>query len=182
VAQVHDPLSGRSVIDSLWAPAREQGKVAGANMAGKSRMYIKPVSTNVTRVAGLTTTIIGNVGMEAGPDEAQVAIARGDSETWRNVPDAIIAQSGFDVNHLRVMVTGRNIVGAILMGDQKLSTALQTIVRERIDISPIREQLLAPNAPIADLLAGFWSQVHATRNFRPSASTAAPTLRRVIAS
>jgi nitrite reductase (NADH) large subunit len=179
VAQVHDPISGRSVIDSLWTPARDQGEVAGMNMAGKSRVYIKPISFNVTRLAGLTTTIIGNVGIGSGRDEDQVAIARGDSETWRNIPDAIIAQSGFDVNHLRLMVAGRNIVGAIVMGDQKLSTALQTLIRERIDISSIREPLLASNAPIAEILAGFWSQVHDFRSRRPAASASVPTLRRV---
>jgi nitrite reductase (NADH) large subunit len=178
VAQVYDPISGRAAIDSLWAPARAQGQVAGSNMAGKSRVYLKPVPFNVTRLAGLTTTIIGAVGVGAGRDEAQVAIARGEGETWRTMPDAIIAQGGFEVNRLRLMVAGKNIVGAIVMGDQKLSTALQTIVRERIDISPIRQQLLAPNAPIADILAGFWSQVYDFRCRRPAA-IAAPTLHRV---
>ena len=35
VAQVFDPLSGRAVLDSLWNPARDQGQVAGMNMAGR---------------------------------------------------------------------------------------------------------------------------------------------------
>ena len=80
------------------------------------------------------------------------------------MPDAIIAQSGFDVNHMRLMVANKTIVGAIVMGDQKLSSALQTIVRERGDITPIRTQLIAPGAPIADIMAHFWGQVHASRN------------------
>jgi len=172
VAQVFDPTSGRAVIDSLWSPARDQGRVAGANMAGKSMAYRKPVSFNVTRLAGLTTTIIGNVGVGTGRDD-DMTIARGDSETWRELPDAIIAQGGFDVNHLRIMVSGRNIVGAIVMGDQKLSAPLQTIVRERIDITPIREQLLAPKALIADILVKFWTQVHTNQHpGNPSVATA----------
>jgi NADPH-dependent 2,4-dienoyl-CoA reductase/sulfur reductase-like enzyme len=180
VAQVYDSLSGRSVIDSLWTSAREQGQVAGLNMTGKRKAYIKQASLNVTRLAGLTTTIIGNVGSGDGRADDQLAIARGDSETWRNIPEAIIAQSGFDVNHLRLMVTGRNIVGAIVMGDQKLSPALQTIIRKRIDISPIREKLLAPNAPIADILAAFWGQVHSLRQNKPlPATSTAPTVRRL---
>lgn len=162
VAQVFDPASGRSVIDSLWGPAREQGSVAGANMAGQGKTYRKAVPFNVTRLAGLTTTIIGAVG--SGQDGDPITIARGDSETWRDVPDAIIAQSGFDVNHLRLMVANKTIVGAIVMGDQKLSAALQTIIREQVDITPIREQLIAPSAPIADIVAHFWGQVHASRN------------------
>ncbi len=164
VAQVYDPVSGRSVIDSLWTPAREQGHIAGSNMAGKSLAYIKSVSFNVTRLAGLTTTIIGNVGVGTDSVENPFVIARGDSETWRDMPDAIIAQNGFDINHVRLMLTGKYIVGAIVMGDQKLSSALQTIVRDRLDISSIREQLLAPNAPIADILAKFWTQIYNSRN------------------
>jgi NAD(P)H-nitrite reductase large subunit len=178
VAQVFDPISGRSVIDSLWSPARDQGRIAGTNMAGRSMSYRKSISFNVTRLAGLTTTIIGTVGIGTGRDDDDMSIARGDSETWRDLPDAIIAQGGFDVNHLRVMVSGRNIVGAIVMGDQKLSSPLQAIVRERIDITSIREQLLAPNALIADILVKFWTQVHSNKHTgTPATATANAGLR-----
>ena len=162
VAQVYDPASGRSVIDSLWSPAREQGRAAGANMAGQVKAYLKSVPFNVTRLAGLTTSIIGMVG--SGQDGEPFTIARGDSETWRDMPDAIIAQIVFEVHHLRLMVANETIVGAIVMGDQKLSMALQIIIRDRINIAPIRAELIMPNAPIADILAKFWAGVHASRN------------------
>jgi NAD(P)H-nitrite reductase large subunit len=161
VAQVYDPASGRSVIDSLWGPAREQGTVAGLNMAGQEATYTKSVPFNVTRLAGLTTTIIGALGSGHAGDP--VTIARGDSETWRDLPDAIVAQNGFEVNHLRLMVASKTIVGAMVMGDQKLSSALQVIIRDQIDISPIRERLIAPGAPIADVVAHFWGQLHASQ-------------------
>ncbi len=154
VAQVYDPLADKHVLDSLWNPAREQGRIAGFNMAGKVGAYLRSVPFNVTRLAGLTTTIIGAVGM--GRNDDPVTIARGDSETWRKIPDAIIAQGGFDINHLRLMVGDRQIHGAIVMGDQKLSSALQVIIRDGVDISSIRSKLLSPGAPIADILAGFW--------------------------
>ncbi len=41
-----------------------------------------------------------------------LAIARGDSETWRELPHAIIAQSGFEVNRLRLMVGETHLLGA----------------------------------------------------------------------
>jgi NAD(P)H-nitrite reductase large subunit len=156
VAQVYDPVSGKQVLDSLWTPAREQGRVAGNNMSADKKAYLKPVAFNLTRLAGLTTTIIGTVGGGSDPD--LLGIARGDSETWRQLPDAISAQDGFEINHLRLMIGENHILGAIVMGDQKLSSALQTIVRERIDISSIRVELLAPNAHIADILAAFWCE------------------------
>jgi NAD(P)H-nitrite reductase large subunit len=158
VAQVYDPLAGKHILDSLWTPAREQGRAAGLNMAGRPTAYLKAVPFNVTRLAGLTTTIIGAVG--SGRSDDLVGIARGDSETWREIPDAIIAQGGFEVNHLRLMVGEKHILGAIVMGDQKLSSPLQAIVRDKVDISPIRAQLLAPNAPIADITASFWAKYH----------------------
>lgn len=154
VAQVYDPVSGQSVLDSLWGPAREQGRAAGLNMAGRQTAYRKAVPFNVTRLAGLTTTIIGMVG--SGRDDDLVGIARGDSETWRHLPEAIIAQSGFDVNRLRLLVGEQTLLGAVVMGDQKLSFPLEKIISERMDISPIRERLLAPQAKVAEVIAEFW--------------------------
>jgi NAD(P)H-nitrite reductase large subunit len=155
VAQAYDPLSGRSILDSLWAPARQQGFTAGLNMAGKRTSYLKAPPFNVTRLAGLTTTIIGTVGR--GHDDDLVGIARGDSETWRQLPDCIVAQTGFEVNRLRLLVGEKTLIGAIVMGDQKLSMPLEKIISNKIDISPIREKLLMPNAKIGDVLAEFWA-------------------------
>ena len=155
VAQVYDPFSKCSGIESLWGPARKQGTAAGLNMAGHKKAYIKPAPINVTRLAGLTTTIIGAVGR--GQDEDLIGIARGDSETWRQLPDTMVAQTGFEVNRLRVMVGENTLVGAIVMGDQTLSSPLEKLILNRVNISSIRDTLLIPNANISDVLAGFWS-------------------------
>jgi len=155
VAQAYDPMSGRSILDSLWTPARQQGHAAGSNMAGRKTAYIKSPPFNVTRLAGLTTTIIGTVGR--GRDDDLVGIARGDSETWRQLPDCIVAQTGFEVNRLRLLVGEKTLLGAIVMGDQKLSYPLEKIISENVDISPIREKLLVPNAKVGDIVAEFWA-------------------------
>lgn len=157
VAQVFDPFTGKSVLDSLWGPARDQGTTAGLNMCGLRRPYYKLVPFNVTRLANLTTTIIGLVGR--GPDQDLVGIARGDSETWRQLPDAIAAQTGFDVNRLRILVGEQTFIGAIVIGDQTLSRPLREIITKRIDITPIREELLKPGAPVADIIADFWTDL-----------------------
>ena len=158
VAQVYDPLSRRSILDSLWNPARQQGHAAGLNMAGKRTAYLKAPPFNVTRLAGLTTTIIGTVGR--GRDDDLVSIARGDSETWRQLPDSIVAQTGFNVNRLRLMVGEKTLLGAIVMGDQKLSFPLEKMISNDVDISSIREKLLTPNARIGDVVAEFWASLN----------------------
>ncbi len=154
VAQVYDPLTGQTVVDSLWGPAREQGHTAGLNMAGIATPYHKGVPFNVTRLAGLTTTIIGTVGR--GADADLVGIARGDSETWRQLPDAIAAQANFDVNHLRIMVGKDHLIGALVMGDQTLSQPLRRLIEQKAVIRPIREDLLQAKENLGTLIADFW--------------------------
>jgi NAD(P)H-nitrite reductase large subunit len=103
----------------------------------------------------LTTTIIGNVGR--GRDSDLLGIARGDSETWRQLPDALVAQDAFDVNRLRVLVGEHNLLGAIVMGDQTLSLPLYHLIARQADITPIRDPLLEPSARPGDLIANFWT-------------------------
>jgi hypothetical protein len=133
-------------------------------MTGAYVPYLKAVPFNVTRLAGLTTTIVGTVG--SGIDEDLVGIARGDSETWRQLPDAITAQSDFDINRLRILIGERHMIGAIVMGDQTLSQPLYQLISQRADITPIREKLLSLQDKLGDLIANFWcewSELHAAR-------------------
>lgn len=155
VAEVTDS-AGKSVMNTLWGPAREQGMTAGLNMASGSAQYARSPAFNVTRLAGLTTTIIGGVG--SGQNLDLIGIARGDSETWRQIPDAIVAQKDFEVNRLRVLVGDKSLVGAVVMGDQTLSQPIQHLISQKVDISPIREQILTRQDSLGDILANFWGQ------------------------
>ena len=154
IAQVFDPVSGRTVLDSLWGPAREQGYLAGLNMAGQLIAYRKPVPFNVTKLAGLTTTIIGNIGN--GHNDDLVSIVRGESEAWQALPNTIVRDATSNVNRLRLFIGERSLVGALVMGDQTLSRPLQDLVAARVDISPIRSRLQAPGASLAHLVMDFW--------------------------
>ena len=156
VGQAYDPQTGNFVLDSLWGPAREQGTVAGYNMSGRFSIYQKLMPFNVTRLAHLTTTIIGMVGR--GDDLDMVGIARGDSETFRQLPDSIAVQSDFSVNRVRVLIDGNRIIGGIVMGDQTLSRPILHLATRKADITPIRDQLLQPGASIEDIISHFWIQ------------------------
>jgi NADPH-dependent 2,4-dienoyl-CoA reductase/sulfur reductase-like enzyme len=155
-AEVFDPLTGKTVMDTLWTPAREQGYAAGLNMAGITTPYHKPLPFNVTRLADLTTTIIGMVG--SGRDEDTVGIVRGDSETWREIPDAIAAQADFDVNRLRLLVGKNTLLGAIVMGDQTLSRPLQHLITQQIDITPLRSRFIQAGRELGEVVANFWTK------------------------
>lgn len=157
IAQVKDAMTGKSLLNSLWSPAREQGYIAGLNMVGKKIPYKQGAPFNVTRLAGLTTTIIGAIGSR-DLDRDVIGIVRGDSETWREIPEAMMCQGGFDANRLRLLVGERTLVGGLVMGDQKLSRAVHHLVAKQVDIREIREQLLRPKNSAADILAGFWGE------------------------
>jgi NAD(P)H-nitrite reductase large subunit len=155
VAQVFDPFSGKTVLDTLWGVAVAQGRIAGGNMAGQATPYHKSVPFNVTRLAGLTTTLIGTVG--SGRDKDVRGIARGDSETWRQLPEAVAAQDASGSNRLRVVVGERRLLGAVVMGDQALSLPLYQLIAQQAEITPIRDALLRQPAHLGALLADFWA-------------------------
>lgn len=156
VAQVYDPLTGKAALDSLWGPARRTGTAAGLNMLGETTSFHRTVAFNVTRLAGLTTTIVGAVGQ--GEDRDLVGIARGDSETWRQLPHSIAAQGGFDVNHLRLMLGENRLHGAIVMGDQTLSRPIHDLVVEGVDTSQVQDRLLNAGNSLADVVLDFWTK------------------------
>lgn len=157
VAEVFDRFSGKAVVESLWNPARQQGQVAGLNMAGGNFRYERTPPYNVTRLAGLTTTIIGTVGNAR--DEPEFGIVRGESETWHAIPDAIACQSEFKVNRLRVLVGEDKLAGAVVMGNQTLSQPLQRMIAEEADIRPIRDELMKPGGvSLVETLTRFWTE------------------------
>jgi NAD(P)H-nitrite reductase large subunit len=154
VAQIFDPLSGRSSIDNLWYPGRKQGRVAALNMAGPNQKYQRTVATNVLRLAGVMTTIIGSIG--SGRDEGQVYTMRGSSETWQQLPNTISSESGTGASQLRLMVGEHTLFGALVMGDQKISRPLREMINDQVDITPIRDKLLQSSAQLGQFVMDYW--------------------------
>lgn len=157
VAEARDPVSGRRTLEVLWSSAVSKGRVAGANMCGvDSVVYQKGLALNVTRLAGIKTTIIGSVG--SGADTDLESISRGDSETWRGLGEALILESQSGDVHIRLALIDGAVAGAVLMGDQQLSVAIQDLVAARADLSGIIPQLSGKGAPVASLVEAFWNE------------------------
>jgi len=156
VAQVFDPASGKYVLDSLWTPARQQGRIAGLNMAGVAETYSRTAPVNVSRMADIPVTIIGAVGR--GTDKDLVGVARGESESWSLMPEAISAEWSSDVNQVRIIIGRQTLIGAVVLGDQTISRPLQELITQQVDISAIHHPLLQPKAPIARIIVDFWTE------------------------
>jgi NAD(P)H-nitrite reductase large subunit len=150
-AEVLDPLTGKRTVDTLWPIANEQGRVAGASMAGEHTTYLRPAPFNVTKIGGITTTIIGQVGTGVR-DGDLVTLSRGDSYSWREqLGDFAVAAREGD-SRLRLVVGPDRITGAVVMGDQSLSRTLQQLVREKADITHVRRRLLDGSGDLAAVL------------------------------
>jgi nitrite reductase (NADH) large subunit len=152
VAQVLDPLTGKSQLDSLWPVAVAQGRIAGANMAGVPVKYRRGVPLNATRLTGLIVTFIGAVGQRREPDADLVTISRGDSEVWRGVPDVLVVQERHELNRQRLMIKDGCLVGAVLMGDQTLSPFVQNLIESRTNLRAVLPALRRSNTTLADTL------------------------------
>lgn len=160
VAFVNNPQTGQRVLNLLWFPARFQGHVAGSNMAGNHAVYRQGLAFNVLRLGGMMTSIIGAVG-SGGRDEDPVNMTRGSSETWLQLPNTLAVASNEDVNHVRLLVGERSLLGAVVMGDQTLSVPLQDLISKQMEIKSIRDHLLKPGAAIGNLIMEFWYEANA---------------------
>ena len=108
------------------------------------------------------TSIIGSIGRER--DEDLLSITHGDSESWRDSPEAIVTRSDYVVNHMRILVGEKSLVGAVIMGDQGLAPIVRELVSAQVDISSIRPALIAPDAPVAALIKDFWKGLNSNGN------------------
>jgi NAD(P)H-nitrite reductase large subunit len=154
VSQIYDPLTGRSSIDNLWHPGRKQGRTAGLNIAGQPEVYQRAVAVNVLLLANIMTTIIGAIG--SGRDEGPIYSTRGSSESWLQLPNTITTDSSTDVSQLRLMVGENTILGALVMGDQKIARPIRELINNQVDITPIRDKLLHASAELGRSVMDFW--------------------------
>ncbi len=157
-AQVFDPRSRRSVVDSLWTPGRMQGRTAAWNMAGRRQIYQRSADINVVRLGGIMISIIGAVG--SGRDEDLVSVARGSSETWSAPPNSITSVEGGEVNHLRLMIGERTLLGGLIVGDQTLSIPLQEMISNQVDITPIKPHLMQAGLALGQRIVDFWGRMN----------------------
>jgi len=143
-------------LDVLWSSALSAGRAAGRAMAGSSDPFVRAPSMNVTRLCGISTTVVGAVGGGGGEDADAdlVTISRGDSEAWRATAEGWAFEERRAAYRIRVVVGARHLLGAVVMGDLGASRALARLVRERVDVSGVKAVAGDdPTAAIARLVA-----------------------------
>jgi nitrite reductase (NADH) large subunit len=124
-AETHDFLSGERVVHAIWPTAIDQGRVAGANMAGDRQTYAGSLSWNVTELFGLASASVGEFRDRPGLEPI----------VFHN-PAANI--------YRKLLLDGNRIVGAVVIGRAEHIQDLgvvQAMIRRKTDICQWKHML-----------------------------------------
>lgn len=135
VAESKDRLRGEPWVNAIWPVAVEQGKIAGANMAGRPVEYPGSMGRNVMRVMGLDVLSGGLASVEDG--DGLWSLSR--IEPRKRLYRKLVLRGG--------TLVGATMIGAIEQGGVLLSTIQRG---EPLRVDP--ERLLEPCFNFATLL------------------------------
>lgn len=137
VCESFDLTLGRSSVNALWPVAVEQGKIAGANMAGESINYEGSLGMNSIEFFGLPVISLGIYKIKeqesSGFEELKI------SDVKNNLYKKLILKNNL-------------LVGAILVGDIKNSGVFLRLIKERIDVSSFKNRLLKADFGYPDIM------------------------------
>ena len=135
VAECRNRVTRKREPVTNWINACEQGRVAGANLAGHEVTTPGSVAENVTTLFGLPVASIGVT--RAGKDEALRELV------W---------QSSSQGQYRKLFLRGDRLVGAVLLGDISGAGVLRSVIAGGPSLGRSPEDLLVRPAVFADAL------------------------------
>ncbi len=136
-AVTFDPVTGESIVTGLWTNAVEMGRCAGKNMAGIKSAYTGTFGVmNATQVAGLPFVSMGIVH----PD--------------KNACEVHTASSSDSYLKLVFSQEGDRLLGLVMIGRIEKAGLYRYIIRERRDISPLKDKIIRQRLHAGDLAFG----------------------------
>lgn len=123
VAQARDRITGETGIHALWPIAVEEGRIAGLNMAGEKAVYDGSMGMNAVEFFGLPLVSMGLARPKEGLEELTC------EDKARNI-------------YKKVVLKGNVIVGMIFVGDIRSAGVIGGLIKNRIDISSVKDALL----------------------------------------
>jgi nitrite reductase (NADH) large subunit len=116
-----DVAEFKGIPYGIWPAAMEQGKIAGANMAGEDIAYKGTTMSNTLKVAGIDLASAGNIDAD---NELEARVVTGEG-LYKKI----------------VMDKGR-IVGCIMLGDTKGFKKITQAIAEKLDVSEMEDQTI----------------------------------------
>lgn len=131
-----DITVGHLAINALWPIAVEQGRVAGLNMAGEKVNYEGSLGMNSIEFFGFPVISLGVYKVKEGEGSIQELKS---CEAKSNIYKKLILKNNI-------------IIGAILVKDIKNSGVFLRLIREKADVSSVKDKLLQENFGYPDIL------------------------------
>ncbi|NWF53648.1 MAG: NAD(P)/FAD-dependent oxidoreductase [Syntrophaceae bacterium] len=117
-----DLVEHRGRFYGIWPASMEQGRVAGANMAGQERTYAGTVPSNSLKVVGIDLLAAGELDAEGKMESVTV------KDEARKV-------------YRKLVLKDHCIVGAMLLGDTRGKDEIQRAIQSKKDVSPWEKDL-----------------------------------------
>ena len=137
VCESFDLTLGKYSVNALWPIAVEQGKIAGANMAGENIHYEGSVGINSIEFFGLAVISLGIYKVR-------------DEE--KNLFEELKYLDTKARLYKKLVLKDNILLGVILVGDIKNSGVFLRLIRERINVSTFKERLLQENFGYPDIM------------------------------
>jgi nitrite reductase (NADH) large subunit len=112
-----DVAEHRGVLYGIWSPAQYQGSIAGTNAAGNAIEFGGIPMSNTLKVLGIGMTSAGSVEPLDG--------------------SYLVIEEEKDGAYMRFLFRDNALVGAVLLGDTRLSGAAKKAIENRTDLSDL---------------------------------------------
>lgn len=134
VAETTDIVTDEGTVNAIWPAAAEQGRIAGANMAGRHKKYLGSMRMNSAEFFGLPLISIGLVK----PKGPGYEILTRHSEK-------------LDV-FKKVVFSGSVVVGVVLVGEIENAGVYAGLMRKKVDVTSVKSRLLDSSFGFADVV------------------------------
>lgn len=127
---VHKSLN----LSTIWPNAYQQGRLAGANMAGERLEYPGGITMNAVEFFGLPFISMG-ITRPRTPDG-----------------EIILREYPRRAAYQKLVLRGGKIIGAIFLGDTTLAGLVNGLILEEVDVSEVKQDILPRGNVFVDFL------------------------------
>lgn len=125
VAEADDSIMGGKRPVPIWPLASRQGSIAGMNMASKKKDCPAGFSMNSIEFCGISTVSMG------------ITDVSGDE--YESIKKSDIKKG----TYMKIVLKDNRIVGAAMVGSIDKAGIINTLIKEKIDVSDIKDDLLS---------------------------------------
>jgi NAD(P)H-nitrite reductase large subunit len=136
-AEAYDFLLGTDRVIPIWPSAYLGGRTAGFNMAGKGVTYSGSTPMNSLKYFGLPIVAAGMFITPPGDEYETIAVAEKD-------------------HYRKLVLRNGTIVGMTFIGDISRAGIVFNLMRDSIDVSKYKSDLLADDLGVASLPKDIW--------------------------